>query len=47
MFRMEAFNAFNRHRFSSIDNTVTDPGFGTYNGVSGNRTMQASLRLSF
>ena len=46
-FRMEAFNAFNRHRFNSIDNTVTDPGFGTYNGVTGNRTMQASLRLSF
>ena len=46
-FRMEAFNAFNRHRFTSIDNTVTDPGFGTYSGVGGNRSMQASLRLSF
>jgi hypothetical protein len=47
VFRMEAFNAFNRHRFDSIDNTVTDPGFGLYNGVTGNRSMQASIRLNF
>jgi hypothetical protein len=47
IFRMEAFDAFNRHRFSSIDNTVTDPTFGKYNGATGNRTMQASLRLTF
>jgi hypothetical protein len=34
-FRMEAFNAFNRHRFNQIDNTVTDPSFGTYyNGAT-------------
>jgi hypothetical protein len=45
--RVEAFDAFNRHRFSTFDNTVTDPGFGAYNGVTGNRSMQASLRLSF
>jgi hypothetical protein len=45
--RLEAFDAFNRHRFTSIDNTVTDPKFGTYNGVGGNRTMQVSLRLNF
>ncbi len=47
IFRMEAFDALNRHRFTSIDNTVTDPSFGQYNGAGGNRTMQASLRLNF
>jgi hypothetical protein len=47
LFRMEAFNAFNRHRFANIDNTVTDPSFGQYTSASGNRSMQASLRLSF
>jgi hypothetical protein len=47
IFRMEAFDTFNRHRFNSIDLTVTDPTFGQYNGVGGNRTMQASLRLNF
>ncbi|MFZ0594117.1 MAG: carboxypeptidase regulatory-like domain-containing protein [Bryobacteraceae bacterium] len=53
VFRMEAFNAFNRHRFGSanstsgIDNTVTDPSFGQYTSAQGNRSMQASLRLSF
>jgi hypothetical protein len=45
--RLEAFDALNRHRFTSIDNTVTDPTFGSYNGVGGNRTMQVSLRLNF
>jgi hypothetical protein len=45
--RLEAFDALNRHRFTSIDNTVTDPGFGKYNGTGGNRTMQISLRLRF
>jgi hypothetical protein len=45
--RLEAFDALNRHRFTSIDNTVTDPGFGKYNGTGGNRTMQVSLRLRF
>jgi Carboxypeptidase regulatory-like domain/TonB dependent receptor len=47
IFRMEAFDAFNRHRFNMIDNTVTDPSFGQYNSATGNRTMQGSLRLSF
>jgi hypothetical protein len=47
IFRIEAFNAFNRHRFSSVDNTVTDPSFGNYTSASGNRTMQGSLRISF
>jgi carboxypeptidase family protein/TonB-dependent receptor-like protein len=45
--RLEAFDVLNRHRFTSIDNTVTDPGFGTWNGVGGNRSMQISLRLNF
>lgn len=47
IFRIEAFNAFNRHRFGVVDNTVTDPSFGRYTSASGNRTMQGSLRLSF
>jgi hypothetical protein len=47
IFRIEAFYTFNRHRFNSIDLTVTDPTFGKYNGVGGNRTMQASFRLNF
>ncbi len=45
--RLEAFDALNRHRFNTIDNTVTDPGFGTWNGVTGNRTAQISLRVNF
>jgi hypothetical protein len=45
--RMEAFNLLNRHRFTVIDNTVTDPSFGQFTSASGNRTMQASLRFSF
>ncbi|HZQ50853.1 MAG TPA: TonB-dependent receptor [Bryobacteraceae bacterium] len=47
IFRMEAFNLLNRHRFGVIDNTVTDPSFGQYTSAGGNRTMQASLRFSF
>ncbi|MEI9976989.1 MAG: TonB-dependent receptor [Ignavibacteriota bacterium] len=47
IFRMEAFDTLNRHRFNSIDLTVTDPTFGKYNGVGGNRTMQASFRVNF
>jgi hypothetical protein len=45
--RLETFDTLNRHRFTSIDNTVTDPKFGTWNGVGGNRTAQISLRVNF
>ncbi|MGH9403434.1 MAG: carboxypeptidase regulatory-like domain-containing protein [Terriglobia bacterium] len=45
--RLEMFNAFNRHAFGGLDNTVTDPNFGQFTNAGGNRTMQMSLRLSF
>lgn len=47
MLRIEMFNAFNRHAFGGLDNTVTDPNFGQFTSAGGNRTMQMSLRLSF
>jgi hypothetical protein len=45
--RVDAFNLPNRHRFNSVDNTVTDPNFGKFTGAGGNRSMQASLRILF
>jgi hypothetical protein len=45
--RLEMFNAFNRHTFGGLDNTVTDPTFGQFTNAGGNRTMQMSLRVSF
>ncbi len=48
-FRWDMLNAFNRHRFSSIQSNVTNPLFGQVTGVDGSfyRTMQLGLRVDF
>jgi hypothetical protein len=46
-FRLDAFNAFNRHGYGGWDETVTNPTFGKATNGFGNRSCQASLRLSF
>lgn len=47
VFRMEFFNAFNRHRFTGFDTSAGDPGFGQASDATGGRSIQANLRLTF
>ena len=46
-FRMDFFNAFNRHIFEGFNTTVGTPGFGETSSTSGARNIQGELRLSF
>ncbi len=46
-FRMDFFNAFNRHIFQGFNTTVGNPGFGQASSTSGGRSIQAELRVSF
>jgi hypothetical protein len=46
-FRMDFFNAFNRHQFTGFDTTVGDPNFGNATSTSGARSIQGELRVSF
>jgi hypothetical protein len=46
-FRMEFFNAFNRHRFTGFNTSAGDPGFGQASNTTGARSIQAHLRISF
>lgn len=46
-FRFDAFNVFNRHTFNNFDNDIGSGTFGESRGASGNRTMQANLRITF
>jgi len=46
-FRMDFFNAFNRHQFTGFNNTVGTPGFGQASSTTAGRSIQAELRLSF
>jgi hypothetical protein len=48
-FRWDLLNAFNRHRFDSIESNVTNPLFGQVTGVDGGfyRSMQLGLRADF
>ena len=55
IFRMDFFNAFNRHQFTGFNTTVTSltaagnagSGFGQASSTSGGRSIQAELRVSF
>jgi hypothetical protein len=47
VFRMEFFDAFNRHRFTGFNTSVGQPGFGQAGGATGPRSIQASLRVTF
>lgn len=47
IFRMEFFNAFNRHRFTGFNTSAGDPGFGQASGTTDGRSIQANLRVSF
>jgi hypothetical protein len=47
IFRMDFFNAFNRHQFTGFNTTVGSPGFGQASSTSGARSIQAELRVSF
>jgi hypothetical protein len=46
-FYLQAFNAFNRHRFTSIDTNFNDATFGQPSGVSQARLVQLGLRLQY
>ena len=55
IFRMDFFNAFNRHQFTGFNTTVTSltttgnaaSGFGQASSTSGGRSIQGELRVSF
>ncbi len=57
IFRMDFFDAFNRHQFTGFNNTVGSPGFGQASGTSGpfagyqqagfQRNIQAELRITY
>lgn len=47
VFRMDFFNAFNRHQFQGFNTTVGSPGFGQASSTSGGRSIQAELRLTY
>ena len=47
IFRMEFFNALNRHRFTGFNTSAGDPGFGQASNTTAGRSIQASLRVSF
>jgi len=47
IFRMDFFNAFNRHQFTGFNTTVGSPGFGQASNTSGARSIQGELRVSF
>jgi hypothetical protein len=46
-FRIDAFNALNRSTLGGPNTTITSANFGQITGISGNRTIQADLRLDF
>ena len=49
MFRMEFFNAFNRHQFTGFNTTASNgmAGFGEASSTTGGRAIQAQLRITF
>lgn len=47
VFRVDMFNAFNRHRFTGFNRNVGSSAFGEATTTSGYRTIQGNLRLSF
>jgi len=57
IFRVDFFDAFNRHQFTGFNNTVGSPGFGQASGTSGpfagyqqtgfQRSIQGELRITY
>jgi hypothetical protein len=47
VFRVDAFDVFNRHTFGSFDKNISDAAFGEATGASGNRTMQGNFKINF
>lgn len=47
IFRMDFFNALNRHRFTGFNTSVGQPGFGQASSATGPRNIQASMRVTF
>lgn len=47
LFRVEFFNAFNRHRFTGFNTSAGESGFGQASNTTAGRSIQANLRLSF
>lgn len=47
VFRVEAFDVFNRHTFGCFNNNISNPNFGEAGCANGNRTMQGNLRINF
>ena len=47
VFRAEFFNLFNHTNFTSVDNRLTSPGFGTITAAADPRIVQLGLKLAF
>jgi hypothetical protein len=47
IFRMEFFNATNRHRFTGFNTSAGEDGFGLASNTTAGRSIQANLRVSF
>jgi hypothetical protein len=47
VFRVDAFNVFNRHTFGGFDTNISDSNFGEASSASGNRTMQGNFKVTF
>lgn len=47
IFRVDFFNAFNRHQFTGFNTTVGNPGFGQASSTTAGRSIQGELRVSF
>jgi hypothetical protein len=47
IFRMEFFNATNRHRFTGFNTSAGEAGFGQASTTTAGRSIQANLRVSF
>ena len=45
--RAEMLNAFNRHQLGGANTTITNANYGQITSASGNRTMQAAIRVEF
>ena len=47
VFRVDAFDVFNRHTFGNFDKNISDSTFGQATGATGNRTMQGNFKVTF
>jgi hypothetical protein len=47
VFRAELFNLFNHTNFTSVDNWLTSPAFGTITAAADPRIVQLGLKFTF